>query len=105
MRVIAVAAPQRLTGALANVPTWKEQGIDLAYGAWRAVMGPKGLTAAQVAYWENALRKVTVTPEWKADLERNYWTEEFITGAELRKEIESDYAATKAVLVDLGLAK
>ena len=105
MRVIAVAAPQRLTGALANVPTWKEQGIDLSYGAWRAMMGPKGLTAAQIAYWENALRKVTETPEWKADLEKNYWTEEFITGAELRKEIESDYAATKAVLVDLGLAK
>jgi tripartite-type tricarboxylate transporter receptor subunit TctC len=48
---------------------------------------------------------VTATPEWKADLEKNYWTEEFITGAELRKEIESDYAATRAVLVDLGLAK
>jgi putative tricarboxylic transport membrane protein len=68
-------------------------------------MGPKGLTAPQIAFWENALRKVTETPEWKADLEKNYWTEEFITGAALRKEIESDYAATKAVLVDLGLAK
>lgn len=33
MRVIAVAAPQRLTGALADVPTWKEQGIDVSYGA------------------------------------------------------------------------
>lgn len=105
MRVIAVAAPQRLPGTLSNVPTWKEQGIDLAYGAWRAIMGPKGLTPAQVAYWENALRKVTETAEWKADLERNYWTDEFITGAQLKKEIDRDYVATRAVLVDLGLAK
>jgi putative tricarboxylic transport membrane protein len=105
MRVLAVAAPQRLPGALSNVPTWKEHGIDLAYGAWRAMMGPKGLTPAQVGYWENALRKVTEAPEWKADLERNYWTEEFITGAELKKAIDRDYVTTRAVLVDLGLAK
>lgn len=105
MRVIAVAAPQRLPGALSHVPTWKEQGVDLAYGAWRAIMGPRKLTPAQVAYWENVLRNVTETAEWKADLEKNYWTDDFITGAQLKKEIDRDYVATKAVLVDLGLAK
>jgi putative tricarboxylic transport membrane protein len=105
MRVIAVASPQRLPGALAAVPTWKEQGVDLIYGSWRAIFGPKGLAPAQVAYWESTLRKVTQSPEWKADLEKNYWSDDFVTGAALKKDIEQEYAATKAVLVDLGLAK
>lgn len=105
MRVLAVAAPQRLGAPLADVPTWKEQGVDLVHGSWRGIFGPRGLTPAQVAYWESTLRKVTETPEWKTDLERNFWQEDFTTGAQFRKDIEQDYAATKTLLVDLGLSK
>jgi putative tricarboxylic transport membrane protein len=105
MRVLAVAAPQRLGLPLADVPTWKELGVDLVHGSWRGIFGPKGLTPAQVAYWENTLRKVTETPEWKTDLERNFWQEDFTTGAAFRKDIEAEYVATKALLIELGLAK
>lgn len=105
MRLVGAAAPQRFGGALASVPTWKEQGVDLVFGTWRAIMGPKGLSAAQTAYWENTLRKVTETAEWKADLEKNFWVGDFVTGAQLKKNLAKDYADTKAVLVDLGLAR
>ena len=104
-RVIGVAAPQRLGGPLAVAPTWREQGVDLVYGNWRAVFAPKSLTPAQIAYWENALRRMSEEPEWKADLERNHWTEHFKTGAALHKELEQDYSWLKTTLVDLGLAK
>lgn len=105
MRVIAVAGPQRFGGALAAVPTWKEQGVDLVAGSWRGIIGPKGLSAAQIAYWESVLRKMAETPEWKSDLEKNYWTADFMPSAEFRKELEKDYSHTKSVLTDLGLAK
>jgi putative tricarboxylic transport membrane protein len=105
MRVIAVAAPQRLSGPLSVAPTWKEQGVNLVYGNWRGVFGPKGLTPAQVGYWESALRRLSQTPEWKADLEKNHWSEHFMTGAALGKEIEKEYSELKATLVDVGLAK
>jgi len=105
MRVVAVSAPRRLGGALAEVPTWKEQGVNLVWGGWRAIMGPKGLSPAQVAYWEGALRKATQVPEWRADLEKNYWSDDFVTGAQFQKDLEKDYADMKSVLVDLGLAK
>jgi putative tricarboxylic transport membrane protein len=105
MRVLGVAAPQRLGGALANAPTWREQGIDVVHGSWRGIFGPKGLTPAQLAFWENAMRKIAETPDWKADLEKNYWSDNFLTGAALKKEIERETVATKAVLTDLGLAK
>jgi len=105
MRVVGVAAPKRFGGVLADVPTWKEQGVELVFGGWRAIMGPKGLAPAQVAYWEGALRKATQVPEWKTDLERNYWSDDFVTSRQFRKDLDKDYADMKAVLVELGLAK
>ena len=105
IRLLGVAAPQRFGGALANVRTWKEQGFDVVYGSWRAIMGPKGLSAAQVAYWENAVRKATETAEWEKDLETNYWSSYVLTGAQLREALEKEYADMKVVLSEIGLAK
>jgi putative tricarboxylic transport membrane protein len=105
MRVLAVAAPRRFGGALADTPTWSELGVKLVYGGFRGIVAPKGLTAEQVAFWENALRKVTRTPEWQADLEKNYWSDDFLTGKDFRKDLDETYEAMKSVLVDLGLAK
>jgi putative tricarboxylic transport membrane protein len=105
LRVVGVAATQRFGGDLANVPTWKEQGVDLVFGGWRAILAPKGLTQPQSAYWEGVLRKATEAPEWKADIAKNYWSNDFVTGAQFRKDLDKDYADMRAVLVDIGLAK
>jgi putative tricarboxylic transport membrane protein len=105
LRVLGVSSAARLPRDMGSVPTWKEQGLDLVYGSWRSILGPKGLTAEQVAFWENALRTVVQSADWKAELERNYWADFFQTGAQLRATIASEYTAMKGVLVDLGLAK
>ena len=42
---VAVTSAQRLKGI--NVPTLKEQGIDVEIGNWRGVYGAPGLTDAQ----------------------------------------------------------
>lgn len=105
LRIVGIAANQRFPGALAGVPTWKEQGVNVVFGGWRGIVGPRGMSAAQSAYWEGALRRVVETPEWKSDLERNYWSDDFATGEQFRKEMVQDYASMKSVLVDLGLAK
>jgi putative tricarboxylic transport membrane protein len=105
LRVVGVSANQRFKGPFSNVPTWKEQGVNLVFGGWRAIMAPKGLTPAQVAYWEGVLRKATQVPEWKADIDKNFWSDDFVTGEQFRKDLDKDYADMRAVLVDLGLAK
>jgi len=105
LRILGVSSGQRLPGTMAVVPTWKEQGVELVYGSWRSVVAPKGITAEQVAFWENALRKVVESADWKAELERNYWGDFFMTGAEFRNTVDREYSAMKGMLVDLGLAK
>ncbi len=105
LRIVGVSAGQRMPGAMASVPTWKEQGVDLVYGSWRAILCPKGISPEQVAYWENALRRASETTEWKAELERYYWSDYFMTGAVLRKNLEKEYADSRSVLVDVGLVR
>jgi putative tricarboxylic transport membrane protein len=105
LRIVAITADKRFPGQLADVPTWKEQGLNVVFGAWRAVFAPKGLTAQQVAYWEGLLRKATEAPEWKDDLQKNVWADAFLGSEAFRKELDQDYAEMKAVLSDIGLAK
>jgi putative tricarboxylic transport membrane protein len=105
LRAVGVASSQRLSGDFSKVPTWKEQGVDVVWGNWRAVMGPKSMTPAQIARWEGVLRQVVQSPDWQTDLEKNFWINDFTVGEAFRKDLDKDYAAMKAVLVEIGLAK
>lgn len=105
MRVLAVAAPQRLSGPLAVVPTWKELGADIVVANWRPVIGPKGLSSAQVAFWEEVFARVTRTGEWKDEVEKAGGVNHYMKSGELKKYLETQHAEFKATLTDLGLAK
>jgi len=105
LRVVGITSDKRFPGALADVPTWREQGVNVLFGAWRGIFAPKGLTPQQAAYWEGSLKKATEAPEWKDDLEKNVWADAFLAGAAFRKDLDQDYAEMKGVLVDIGLAK
>jgi putative tricarboxylic transport membrane protein len=105
MRVLAVAAPARLEGALAAVPTWKEQGENIIVANWRPVIGPKGLSAAQVAFWEEVFDKVTRSDEWKGDLARSGSVNHYMNSRELAAYFDAQYTQFKAILTELGLAK
>lgn len=105
LRVVGITSDKRFPGELANVPTWREQGVNVLFGAWRGIFAPKGLTPQQSAYWEGALKKATEAPEWKDDLQKNVWADAFLAGDAFKKDIDQDYTEMKSVLSDLGLAK
>ena len=105
IRVLAISGPKRLWGPFAEVPTWKEAGVDMTASGWRGVLGPKGLPRPQIAYWEEVLRKVTQTPEWKQDLERNFWVDAYAPAAETRRRLDREYAQIKQAMSALGMAK
>jgi putative tricarboxylic transport membrane protein len=105
MRALAVTSPQRLTGEFASVPTLRDLGIDVVQMGWTIVMGPKGLTPAQVRYWEDMIAKAAQTPEWKAYLAENYWTYTFQRSGETVSYLASEYEIARRALTDLGMAK
>ncbi len=105
IRVLAVASAERLGGDLAGVPTWREQGVDAVYSSSQGLQGPKGLSAAQIKYWEGVLRRVSAAPEWNAFLAKNYWKPRFMGHAEASKYLDGEAANARALLGQLGLLK
>ena len=105
MRVLGVTAPSRLGGALSVVPTWKENGVDAVVANWRPIIGPKGWSPAQIAYWEDVFGKVVASDEWKKEVERAGGVSHFMGSRELAAYFDKQYAEFRAILTDLGLAK
>ena len=105
VRILAVGSPNRLGGVLADVPTWREQSYDAVVSNWRTIVGPRGMTQAQVAFWEGALKRFSESAEWKKEVEANFWINEFMGRTETLKYLERDHAALKVFLSDLGLVK
>ncbi len=104
-RVIAVSSAQRLPGHFSGIPTWREQGANSVVSNWRGVFGSRGMTPAQVAFWEATFQKLVETPEWKNEMVTLNGLSEFMNAARLKKFMEEDYAEIKAFLVELELAK
>ncbi len=105
LRMLAVAAPRRLEGPLANVPTWKELGFDVVVANWRPVIGPRGMSAEQVAYWEDKLARFTQTDEWKREMADTGAVAHFLNSRDLAKYFAAQHAEFKSVLGELGLAR
>jgi putative tricarboxylic transport membrane protein len=105
-RILAIAAAERAAGPLAQVPTMREQGISATGIAnWRAIFGPRGMSAAQVAFWDNALARMASAGEWNRELDGTNMSRHFLGSGEFSRYLDEEFAATRAVMADLGLAK
>ena len=104
MRALFVTSPQRLTGDFANVPTLRELGLDVVQTGWTVVMGPKGVPAAPVRYWEDLLVKSVQHEDWQTYRLANYWDDRVTRSADTQHYLAREYEAAKRVLTDLGLA-
>jgi putative tricarboxylic transport membrane protein len=105
VRLLGIAAPKRLHGMLASVPTLSEQGVKVVFSNWRGIVAPKGLTPAQVAYWEGVFGKVVQVDEFKQDLERRFWVSNYRDSAGMAAFLKADHEELRALLADLGMAK
>lgn len=105
LRMIAVASPRRGRGALSEVPVWRELGVDAVSLNWRGIIGPTGLSAAQVAYWESIFARTLKTIDWQAEVTKNVWEDSYLGSREARQFLDVEYAGAKQNLGDLGLAK
>ena len=105
VRVIAVSSAQRLPGFFSGIHTWREQGANAVVSNWRGVFGPKGMTPAQVVYWENNFQRLVDTAEWKSEMINLNGLAEFMSAARMKKYMEEDYAEIKAFLTELELVK
>ncbi len=105
IRIIGVAAPQRIGGLFSDVPTWKEQGVNVVASGYRMLIAPKGWNAGEIAFWDGALARMSQTETWKKDLEANQYEPSYMNGADSRKFLDARYDEYRRILIALGLAR
>jgi tripartite-type tricarboxylate transporter receptor subunit TctC len=69
LRVLAVTAAARIH-EFAEVPTFKERGVDVVIGTWRGLMLPAGTPAAIVKQWQDLTQKVSADPKYQEALRK-----------------------------------
>jgi putative tricarboxylic transport membrane protein len=97
--------PAPAGGDAAGVPTWRELGLNAVSSNWRAVVGPKGLPPAQIAYWDATFSAMVKTPEWLQTLQRNQWEHEYLGSGGTFKFMQEEYKQLEVLLTELGDAK
>ena len=105
LRIIAIAAPQRAGGVLADVPTWREQGVNVVQDSFRAILGAKDLAPAQIAYWDGVFGTLARSAAWISDVENNYCVNNYQPSAETGKYLAAQYDDFRNGLKDLGVVK
>jgi putative tricarboxylic transport membrane protein len=101
MKAIAVTSETRLKGV--DVPTLKEQGVNVVLGNWRGVYGAPGITADQKKTLIDMIVKATKTKSWAQSLETNAWTPAMLTGADFEKFVDNEFATLRAVMAKSGM--
>jgi len=101
MRAIGITAPTRVKGI--DLPTLKEQGINVDIANWRGVYGAPGISAAQRKKLADEVVKATKTKAWGEVLEKNSWTPLVLTGPELDAFVDEEHARLRALMSKLGM--
>jgi len=105
LRILGIASDKRGDGPLASIPTWKEQGFDVEFQNTRFMLGPKGMTEAQTEFWDNALRQVMESKQWKAMADTSHYIPYYVGRKETPKRLAALYSQLKEALTDVGMVK
>ncbi|MFC7518485.1 Bug family tripartite tricarboxylate transporter substrate binding protein [Herbaspirillum sp. GCM10030257] len=103
LRPIAVTSGKRLPGI--DVPTLKEQGVDVELANWRAVFGAPGINEQQKKDLIAAVEKAVNTKTWKDLLAKNGWNDAYLAGDEFKTYLTNEIAKTEQIMTSLGLVK
>ncbi len=105
LRYLGVGAPKRLGGIMKDIPTLKEEGMDVDTGIGYTIHAPAGITDEQRAFWENVINRAVDTKEFSAVSEENSWIVDKIPSSRLPAHFADVYNSTRKVLLSLGLLK
>ncbi len=85
-----------------DIPTCKEEGLDMQYLMLRALFLPGKATPEQVEFYVDLSKKITETPEYKDYMEKQALKPVFMTGKDMLKFLEEDDALNKSLMTEAG---
>lgn len=100
LKGLAVIGEDPVAGV--DVPTSAELGYKTEFANWRALIGPPDMPDYAVAYWQDAIERITSSESWAEVAGRNHWTTTFKTGAELQELVDTTNQQITDAENDLG---
>jgi putative tricarboxylic transport membrane protein len=101
LRALAISSEKPVDGI--DVPTFIDQGIDVALPNWRGVVARGGISDQERQALIDVLTDMRATPSWRDTLERNQWTDSFLAGDEFTRFIAEDQTRIAGIIEELGL--
>jgi putative tricarboxylic transport membrane protein len=101
IRALAVSAAEPVDGI--DVPTFVEQGVEVAMSNWRGYVAPPGIDPEVEAEMIAMVTEMRETPDWQEALTRNSWVDSFMVGDEFAEFIRTETERTEEIVKELGL--
>ncbi len=83
---------------LADIPTAKEQGIDVAFAQFRGVLAPGGISDEARQYWIETMEAAVESEEYQTYIEDNYLQPNTAAGDEFVSYLEGNNELLKQVI-------
>jgi putative tricarboxylic transport membrane protein len=103
LRALAISSAERLLGI--DIPTLKEQGVDVELVNWRAVMASGDIKPADLKTLDTAMGKIVRSPQWQAISAERGWVDSYLPADQFAGFLRDEQTRIKTVLDELGLLK
>src|SRR5438477_4843497 len=103
LRALGITSEKRIAGS--DIPTFKEQGIDLVLANWRSVVAPPGITPEQRKTLSAAVENMVKSDAWKDILKQKGWDDAYLAGDAFADFLKKENTRVTDVLKSVGLVK
>jgi putative tricarboxylic transport membrane protein len=103
LRALAISSPERLPGV--DIPTFKEQGVEVELVNWRGLVAPAGIRPADKKALEDALGAMVKSAPWQAVLKERGWVDAYLPSEPFAAFVKGEQGRIAALLKDLGLVQ
>ena len=103
LRAIGISSPELLPGV--DIPTFKEQGVDVTLVNWRGLMAPAKMRPADMKALDAAMGEMVRSDEWQALLKERGWVDMYLPAEGFAAFLTPERTRIEGILRDVGLVQ
>jgi putative tricarboxylic transport membrane protein len=96
LRPLAISSRERLPGV--NIPTLREQGIDVEFENWRSLVAPPGITAEDRQRLQALVAAMVQTREWRETVRQYRWLDRYLAGDGFTRFVADEETRARDIL-------
>lgn len=103
LRALAISSGGRLAGL--DIPTLREQGVDVEFENWRSVVAPPGISDEDRRRLAETIDAMVHSEPWRRALEQYRWIDRYLAGDDYARFADAEEARVQAILRELGTGR